>query len=290
MGALDGKVAIVSGAGQGLGRTHALTLAAEGASVVVNDVSGAQAVVDEITAAGGTAVANDASVSGWKAGKALIDQAVDTYGDLHVLVNNAGIIRDKMSFSMDEAEWDAVIDVHLKGHFCLSHHAGTWWREQSKAGTGTPRRIINTTSEAGMFGAAGQANYASAKAGIVSLTWVLARELSRYAVTANAIAPRARTQMTEKMTFLAAPQDGGFDRYDPAHVSQVVAWLATDGTAEINGQVFIVVGGDLYLVKPFAVASTVHRDQGWTIDELAAVQAKLMADQPAGPPNPGIAG
>ncbi|HEY2430602.1 MAG TPA: SDR family NAD(P)-dependent oxidoreductase [Acidimicrobiales bacterium] len=289
MGALDGKVAIVSGAGQGLGRAHALTLAEEGASVVVNDVSGAQGVVDEITAAGGKAVAHGASVSDWKAGKELIDQAVETFGDLHVLVNNAGILRDKMSFSMDEAEWDAVIDVHLKGHFCLSHHAGVWWREQAKTGAATPRRIINTTSEAGLFGSAGQANYASAKGGIVTLTWVLARELGKYGVTANVIAPRARTQMTESMSFFAAPEGGGFDRYDPFHVSKAVAWLATDGTSDINGQVFIVIGGDVHLVRPFDIANTIHRDGGWTVEQLASARGELFGDRPTGPPMTGVA-
>jgi NAD(P)-dependent dehydrogenase (short-subunit alcohol dehydrogenase family) len=289
MGALDGKVAIVSGAGQGLGRAHALTLAAEGASVVVNDVAGAQPVVDEITAAGGRAVANGASVSDWKATKELVDQAVDTYGDLHVLVNNAGILRDKMSFSMDEAEWDAVIDVHLKGHFCLSHHAAVLWREQAKGGTSIPRRIINTTSEAGLFGSAGQANYASAKGGIITLTWVLARELGKYGVTANVIAPRARTQMTDNMSFFAAPADGGFDRYDPFHVSKAVAWLATDSTADINGQVFIVIGGDVHLVQPFDIANTIHHDGGWTVEELIAARGELFGDRPTGPPMTGVA-
>mgnify|MGYP001473559927 CR=1 FL=1 len=289
MGALDGKVAIVSGAGQGLGRAHALTLAAEGASVVVNDVAGAQPVVDEITAAGGRAVASSASVSDWKATKELVDQAVDTYGDLHALVNNAGILRDKMSFSMDEAEWDAVIDVHLKGHFCLSHHAAVLWREQAKGGASTPRRIINTTSEAGLFGSAGQANYASAKGGIITLTWVLARELGKYGVTVNVIAPRARTQMTDNMSFFAPPADGGFDRYDPFHVSKAVAWLATDSTGDINGQVFIVIGGDVHLVRPFDIANTIHRDGGWTVEELIAARAELFGDRPTGPPMTGVA-
>jgi NAD(P)-dependent dehydrogenase (short-subunit alcohol dehydrogenase family) len=291
MGALDGKVAIVTGAGQGLGRAHALALAAEGAAVVVNDVvaDNAETVAKEITAAGGRAATNTASVSDWAAARALVDQAVDTFGDLHVLVNNAGILRDKMSFSMDEAEWDAVIDVHLKGHFCLAHHAAVLWRERAKSGTATPRRIINTSSEAGLFGSAGQANYASAKGGIVTLTWVLARELGKYGVTANVIAPRARTQMTESMSFFAAPTDGSFDRYDPAHVSKVVAWLATDQTAAINGQVFIVVGADVHLVRPFEIVNTVHRDGGWTVEALGAAQAELFGDRPTGPPMTGVA-
>ena len=234
MGELDGKVAIVTGAGQGLGKAHALTLAGEGAAVVVNDLSAdnAAAVVAEIKANGGRAAANSASVSDWKATEQLRDQAIEEFGDLHIVVNNAGIARDRMSFSMDEADFDAVVEVHLKGHFCLSRHAGVWWREQSKAGVTTPRRIVNTTSEAGLFGSAGQANYASAKSGVVGLTWVFARELERYGVTANAIAPRARTPMTEHMDLFKAPEDGTFDKYNPVHASHVVTWLASDRTAD----------------------------------------------------------
>jgi len=178
-GKLVGKVAIVTGGDQGLGRAHALTLAGLGAAVVVNDLgASADAVVEEITASGGQAAANHASVSDWKGSKELIDQAVDAFGDLHILVNNAGILRDKMSFNMDEDEWDLVVDVHLKGHFCPSRHAGAFWRERAKsAGSqAAGRRIINTSSEAGLFGNAGQANYAAAKAGIVALTTVFARE------------------------------------------------------------------------------------------------------------------
>jgi len=288
-GALDGKVAIVTGAGQGLGRAHALTLAGEGAAVVVNDVSegNATAVAAEILAAGGTAAANTDSVTDWEATRAMVDQAVRTFGDLHVVVNNAGFLRDRMSFSMEEADWDAVIDVHLKGHFCLSRHAGAWWREQAKGGEVTPRRIINTSSEAGLFGSASQANYASAKGGIITLTWVFARELGRYGVTANVIAPRARTQMTEKIPFFAAPDDG-FDKYDPGHVAKVVAWLATDSTSDVNGQVFIVIGGDVHHVKPFEIDRTIHADGGWTVAGLQAARTELLGEGPLEPPQTGI--
>jgi NAD(P)-dependent dehydrogenase (short-subunit alcohol dehydrogenase family) len=286
MGALEGKVAVVSGAGAGLGRTHALALAAEGAAVVVNDVSSdnAKAVADEITSAGGRAGVHVASVSDWNAAKGLVDQAVETFGDLHIVVNNAGILRDRMSFSMEEAEWDAVIDVHLKGHFALSRHAGAWWRAQAKDGASVPRRIINTSSEAGLFGSAGQANYASAKGGIVTLTWVFARELARYGVTANVIAPRARTAMTANIGFFAPPEGGGYDKYDPAHVSQVVAWLATDGTSDINGQVFVVVGGDLHLVRPFEIVNSITQDGGWTVAGLEAARGTLLAGHKTEPP------
>ena len=286
MGALEGKVAIVTGAGQGLGRAHAVTLAAEGAAVIVNDVSEANArtVADEISAAGGRAATNTGSVADWAASKALIDQAVEDFGDLHIVVNNAGITRDRMSFSMDEADFDAVVNVHLKGHFCLSRHAGVWWREQSKAGTTTPRRIVNTTSEAGLFGSAGQANYASAKSGIVGLTWVFARELERYGVTTNAIAPRARTPMTEHMDLFKAPADGSFDKYDPVNVSRVVTWLASDRTADINGQVFVVVGGDVYLVLPPQITNRVRSKEGWTVDSLEAARGELLGDHKPEPP------
>jgi len=288
VGVLDGKVAIVTGAGQGLGRAHAITLAREGAAVLVNDVDVARAgsVAAEIVAGGGQAAVNTGSVAQWDATKGVVDQAVETFGDLHIVVNNAGFLRDKMSFSMDEEEFDSVVAVHLKGHFCMCRHAGVWWRDQAKSGATSPRRIVNTTSEAGLFGSAGQANYAPAKAGIVSLTWVFARELGRYGVTANVIAPRARTQMTAGQSFIAAPTDGSFDRYDPFHVSQAVAWLASDGTSHITGQVFVVIGGDVHRLAPFQVAASIHSDDGWTVETLTAAQRQLVGDEPVEPPSP----
>jgi NAD(P)-dependent dehydrogenase (short-subunit alcohol dehydrogenase family) len=284
---LSGKVAIVTGAGQGLGRAHALTLAGAGASVVVNDVSdAADQVVAEIKASGGQAVANHSSVSDWETSASLIQQAVDAYGDLHILVNNAGILRDRMSFNMDEPAWDAVINVHLKGHFCPSRHAGAYWRDQAKAdpaGTPVGRRIINTTSEAGLFGSAGQANYAAAKGAIVSLTWVFAREYQRYGVTANVIAPRARTQMTESMPGFEAVE-GGFDRFDPDNVSRVVAWLATDDAADVSGQVFIVIGGDVHLVRGFEVVNAIHHDGPWPINDLIKAKDQLFGERSSNVP------
>jgi NAD(P)-dependent dehydrogenase (short-subunit alcohol dehydrogenase family) len=290
VGAVDGKVAIVTGAGAGLGRAHALLLASEGAKVVVNDIGdGASAVVDEITEAGGDAVAHVGSVSDWDASEALIRTAVDAFGDLDVLVNNAGFTRDRMSFNMEEADFDAVVDVHLKGHFCPSRHAGVYWREQSKAGATKPRRIVNTTSEAGIFGSTGQANYSSAKAGICALTWVFARELQRYGVGANAIAPRARTAMTESMEMFAAPEEG-FDRFDPANISPVVVWLASDATADVSGQVFIVIGGDVHLVKGFDVVSKVQAEGRWTPEGLAARAGDLFGERDRGLGTPGNSG
>jgi len=290
MAAVEGKVAVVTGAGAGLGRAHALLLASEGARVVVNDIGdGAHAVVEEITGAGGEAVAHVGSVSDWSASEALIRTAVDAFGDLDVLVNNAGFTRDKMSFNMDEAEWDAVVDVHLKGHFCPSRHAGVYWREQSKAGATKPRHIVNTTSEAGLFGSTGQANYSSAKAGIVSLTWVFARELERYGVRANAIAPRARTAMTQSMSMFDAPEEG-FDRFEPANVSPVVVWLASEAAADVTGQVFIVIGGDVHLVKGFEVVSSVRTEGRWSAGDLARRADDLFGGHGRGlPGNSGLA-
>src|SRR3984957_17809362 len=240
MGLLDGKVAVVTGAGRGIGREEALLLASEGAKVVVNDVGAglhgegggdthpAQEVVDLITASGGAASVNGDDVSSWAGAGRLVGQAVDTYGSLDILVNNAGILRDKMSFNMEESDWDDVIRVHLKGHFAPSQHAAVYWRNRAKEGEEVTGRIINTSSEAGLYGNAGQANYAAAKAGIAALTWVLARELGRYGVTANAIAPRARTRMTENLFGEMAKTDdeNAFDAWDPKNIANLVVFLA----------------------------------------------------------------
>src|SRR5580698_5544710 len=255
MGLLDGKVAIVTGAGRGIGREEALSLAGQGAKVIVNDYAGpltdtaagehpAQDTVDAIKASGGEAAVNGDDISSWEGGKNVVDQAIDTFGALDILVNNAGILRDKMSFNMDESDWDDVIRVHLKGHFAPSHFAAVYWRNKSKSGEPTSGRIINTSSEAGLFGNAGQANYAAAKGGIASMTWVLARELERYGVTVNAIAPRARTRMTENLGFFGASEEGGFDVWDPKNIAQLIGFLATDEAADVTGQVFVIFGGD----------------------------------------------
>jgi NAD(P)-dependent dehydrogenase (short-subunit alcohol dehydrogenase family) len=299
MGALDGKVAIVTGAGRGIGRGHARLLAAEGAKVVVNDLGGAvagdgsdltpaQETVNEIVAAGGEAVVNGDDVATWDGAERLVQQAVDTFGDLHVLVNNAGILRDKMSFNMDESDWDAVIRVHLKGHFAPSRFAAVYWRERAKAGEPTSGRIINTSSESGLFGNAGQTNYDAAKAGIASMTLALARELHRYGVTVNAIAPRARTRMTENIFRWDSGEDR-FDYYDPENVAPTVAWLASDDAADVTGRVFIVGGGDVFLVQNFTPTNQLQKDGRWTVAELAANKSKLFAGELMGVPvQPGM--
>src|SRR3977135_1202559 len=241
MGALDGRVAIITGAGRGLGREHALLFASEGAKVVVNDLGGdshgegadttpAQQTVADIVAAGGEAVVNGDDVADWDGAERLVRQAIDTFGDLHVLVNNAGILRDRVIINMTEAEWDSVITVHLKGHFAPTHHAAVYWREQTKAGKQVNASIVHTTSTSGLFANPGQANYDSAKSGIATLSQVCAKELTRYGVRSNAIAPGARTRLTEATPGLGdavkAPE-AGFDVWHPANVSPFVAYLAT---------------------------------------------------------------
>jgi NAD(P)-dependent dehydrogenase (short-subunit alcohol dehydrogenase family) len=296
MGLLDGKVAIVTGAGRGIGREEALLLAGEGATVVVNDVGAslageggdvhpAQEVVDTIVGAGGTAVVNGDDISTWAGAKNVVDQAVDTYGHLDVLVNNAGILRDKMSFNMEESDWDDVIRVHLKGHFAPSHFAAVYWRNRAKAGEQVSGRIVNTSSEAGLYGNAGQANYSAAKAGIASMTWVLARELGRYGVTVNAIAPRARTRMTENLFGeMAAKKDQAFDEWDPANIAKVIAFLASDEAADVNGQVFVVFGGNIWAMGGFHPVGEVHRDGPWTPAELVEAKGELFKGTDSGIP------
>ncbi len=295
MGLLDGKVAIVTGAGRGIGREEALLLAGEGATVIVNDVGAsvdggggdthpAQEVVQTITGSGGTAAVNGDDISSWQGAKAVVEQAVDTYGRLDILVNNAGILRDKMSFNMEESDWDDVIRVHLKGHFAPSHFAAVYWRNKAKGGEPTSGRIINTSSEAGLYGNAGQANYSAAKAGIASMTWVLARELARYGVTVNAIAPRARTRMTENLFGEMAAKKEGFDAWDPANIAKLVGFLATDEAADVNGQVFVVFGGDIWAMGGFHPVGEVHRDHAWTPKELVEAKGELFKGIDSGIP------
>lgn len=297
---LDGKVAIVTGAGRGIGRAHALELARHGARVVVNDLGAArggsatgqrpaQDVVDEIEAAGGEAAANDDDIATWQGAENLVKQAIGAFGRLDILVNNAGILRDRMSFNLEETDWDAVIAVHLKGHFAPSHFAARYWRERSKAGDAVAGRIINTASESGLFGNPGQANYAAAKAGIAALTLVLARELQRTNVTVNAIAPRARTRMTEELMAGFAPEEGGWDPVAPENVSPLVAWLASDAAPHVSGQLFIVWGGEIALVEPWHIVASVDTGgRRWEVDELTGAVAELFAGRDPGVPPSGV--
>lgn len=293
MGALDGRVAIITGAGRGVGREHALLFAAEGACVVVNDLGGApdgsgsdvtpaQEVVNEIKAAGGKAVANGDDVTGAEGAQHLVDQAISEFGALHVLVNNAGILRDRTIINMTDAEWDDVIKVHLRGHFLPLRAAARYWREQSKAGNDLKPAIINTTSTSGLFNNPGQSNYGAAKTGIASLTIIAQQELERYGVRANAIAPAARTRLTMATPGAAdgmmKKPDGGFDAMAPENISPFVAYLAT-GDCPVKGRVFFVMGGGVHLFQPFAIVDAISKDGKWTVEELAK-EAAHFADVP----------
>lgn len=289
MGICDGRVVIVTGAGGGLGREHALAFAAEGAAVIVNDLGvsnhgeggsagPAQKVVDEIEAKGGRASANTDSVSDFKAGKRMVEQALDTFGRLDVVVNNAGFLRDRMFVGTSEEEWDAVINVHLKGHFCVTRHAAEHWRNQSKAGQPVDARIINTSSGAGLQGSIGQATYSAAKGGIASLTLVQAAELGRYGVTANAIAPAARTRMTEAIfTDMKPPEDGSFDEAHPGNVSPLVVWLGSPESRAVTGRVFEVKGGLIGVCDGWRDGPTYDKKARWAPDEIGAKVLELVA-------------
>jgi NAD(P)-dependent dehydrogenase (short-subunit alcohol dehydrogenase family) len=284
MGALDGRVAIITGAGRGIGREHALLFAAEGASVLVNDLGGAndgsgsdggpaQQVVDEILAAGGKAVANTDNVADWAGAARLVEQAVGEFGRLDVLVNNAGILRDAFIANIEEAQWDAVIAVHLKGHLAPLHHAAAYWKLRSKAGQAVRGSVINTASASGTFlPNPGQVNYGAAKAGIAALTLVAAQELERYGVRANAIAPVARTRLTLATPGLgamfAAPVDEGeFDAFSPANISPLVAYLASE-RCTLTGRLFAVQGGSIGLLEGWHSVRTTDTDKPWTIAEI----------------------
>jgi NAD(P)-dependent dehydrogenase (short-subunit alcohol dehydrogenase family) len=297
MGLFDGKVAIVTGAGRGIGREEAMLLASEGASVIVNDLGGArtgegkdagpaQEVVDEITAAGGKAEANTDDISSWSGAENLINQAVKSFGTLDVLVNNAGILRDKMSFNMTEEEWDAVIKVHLKGHFAPSRFAGAYWRQKSKdSGDPVNAKIVNTSSESGLYGNAGQANYAAAKAGIASLTIVLARELERFGVRVNAIAPVALTRMTEDlMGGRMGDDEAAKAALAPSNVAAAVGWLASDLSEGVNGQVVKIQGGIAQIVQGWRPLTQVKSDKPWTIESINEQRDGLFAKSEPGIP------
>lgn len=293
MGICDGRVVIVTGAGGGLGREHALAFAAEGAKVIVNDLGvsnhgeggskgPAEQVVQEIVDAGGEAAANTDSVSDFAATRRMVEQAVDTFGRLDVVVNNAGFVRDRMFFSTSEEEWDAIIDVHLKGHFCLSKHAAEYWRGLSKAGSAVDARIVNTSSGAGLQGSVGQASYSAAKGGIATLTLVQAAELGRYGVTANAIAPSARTRMTEAIfDDLQAPDGDAFDAGHPGNVSPLVVWLGSPESREVTGRIFEVKGGLVGVSDGWRDGPTYDKGARWAPDEIGAKVMELVGQAPA---------
>jgi NAD(P)-dependent dehydrogenase (short-subunit alcohol dehydrogenase family) len=288
MGSLDGRVAIITGAGRGIGREHALFFAAEGAKVVVNDLGGAndgtgvditpaQQVVEEIKAMGGEAVVNGDNVADWQGAQRMINQAVETFGDLDILVNNAGILRDRVLVNMTEEEWDAVIAVHLKGHFAPSRWAAAYWREQFKAGVTKPRNIVHTSSTSGLFSNPGQSNYGAAKTGIATFSQIIAKELSRYNVKSNTIAPGARTRLTlatPGLEDVMKPKVGVFDPWDPANISPLVAYLASAECA-FTGGTFLVQGGSVTMVESWTRGAHVERDSKWTVGELADALAPL---------------
>jgi len=285
MGHLDGRVIVVTGAGRGVGREHALRFAEEGASVVVNDLGGeqdgsggeigpAQQVVDEITDMGGKAVANGDSVATWDGSKAIIDCAIETFGDLHGLVNNAGILRDRMLVSMSEEDFDSVINVHLKGTWLMMKHASAHWREKAKAGEEVKASIVNTSSTSGLHSNIGQGNYGPAKSAIATLSIIGARELGRYGVRVNAFAPSARTRMTLSTPGLgeriAEPEDGSFDQWDPANISPLIAWLLTEN-CEATAQVYWVGGNEIARYLEWSRADVAKTDGRWEIDDIEEV-------------------
>ncbi|HET7532635.1 MAG TPA: SDR family oxidoreductase [Nocardioidaceae bacterium] len=292
----EGRVVIVTGAGRGLGREHALELARQGAKVVVNDLGAAadgvgassgpaDEVVTLIEQMGGAAVANGDDVADFEGARRMVQQAIETFGGLDVLVNNAGFLRDRMLVNTSEEEWDAVVRVHLKGHFAPLRHAGAYWRAEAKEGRTRAARVINTSSGAGLQGSVGQATYSAAKAGIAGLTLVAAHELARYGVTVNALAPAARTRMTEAAfaETMAAP-DSGFDAMHPANVAPVVAWLASEDSADVTGRVIEVEGGKICVEDGWRHGPTVDIGRRWDSAEVGSALRDLLAK--AEPPEP----
>ena len=284
-GILEGRVAIITGAGGGLGAAHARVFAAEGCAVVVNDINteAAESVVADITAAGGKAAVNSSDITNYDDSLNAIKQALDSFGGLDIVLNNAGINRDRMFASMTEQEWDAIMSVHLKGHFCISSHAVHYWRGLSKEGQSVDARIINTTSGAGLQGSIGQSNYAAAKAGIAALTLNQAAELGRYNITANAIAPSARTAMTtavpEMAERMAKPEDGSFDHFAPENVSNVLAWLASPAASHVTGRVFEAEGGRICICDGWRTTEGVDRGAAWAPAEIGEAMEQLLASE-----------
>ncbi|WP_281783796.1 SDR family oxidoreductase [Sinimarinibacterium flocculans] len=285
MSICNNRSIIVTGAGAGLGRAYAMALAAEGAGVVVNDIKAdaAAAVVDEIRKAGGQAVASSDDITSMDGAARIVQAGVSAFGDVHGVVNNAGIVRDRMFASLSEEDWDLVIKVHLKGHFCIASHLVHRWRDQSKAGQKVDARIINTSSGAGLQGSVGQSNYAAAKGGIATLTLVQAAELRRYGVTANALAPAARTGMTEPVfgAMMKKPEDGGFDHYAPENVAPLVVWLCSPLSVHVTGRVFEVEGGKLSVADGWRTGQVRDKGARWNPAELTDVVDALIGETPA---------
>jgi NAD(P)-dependent dehydrogenase (short-subunit alcohol dehydrogenase family) len=293
---LDGRVAIITGAGRGIGREEALLMAKHGAKVVVNDLgahfdgtgtdtSPAQQVVNEIKAAGGEAVANGDSVTDFKAAKRIVQCALDTFGKLNIVINNAGILRDRMIFNMNEEDWDAVIAVHLKGTFNMSRHACEYWREEHKKGNDLQGRIINTSSDSGLLGNVGQANYGAAKAAVALMAITMDREMAKYGVTCNSIAPLARTRLTTDATpstagMMSAPGEGEFDAFNPRNVAPLVTWLASPDAKDVHGEVFRVGGGTVWLLQSWKTVGKVQQKATW---EPGPLGDKLKAALSQGP-------
>ena len=289
MGLLDEKVAIVTGAGRGIGREHALALANEGAKVLVNDLGGstagegsdqapAQQVADEITSAGGEAGANYDNVADFQGAENMVKQAVEQFDKLDILVNNAGILRDRMLVNLTEEEWDAVINVHLKGHYAPTRHAAAYWRAQSKEGNPVAGRVINTASPSGVFGNVGQTNYGAAKAGIAAFTVIAAQELARYGVTVNCLAPNARTRMTGDIFAGIPAPDGDYDPLSPDNISPIVVALASDDAASITGQVFFVYGPAINVLKPWDSGTLIKQEGKWDPTDLVGKLKESFPD------------
>lgn len=291
---LEGRVAIITGAGRGLGREHALLFARLGAAVVVNDRGAgndgsgsdrtpAEEVVAEIKALGGDALANDDDVSDWQGAQHLVQSAIDAFGDLDILVNNAGILRDRLLVNMTEEEWDSVISVHLKGHMAPTRWAAAYWREQHKAGRTKRRHLVHTSSTSGLFANPGQANYGAAKSGIATLSQIAAKELERYGVVSNTVAPAARTRLTLATPGLESliappPDDDAFDQWDPANVSPLVAYLASEA-CRFNGETFYVQGGTVTRFQSWAFGDTVEQAGRWDVEALAEALEHLDIDE-----------
>lgn len=284
MAICNGRTVIITGAGGGLGRAYALAFAAEGANVVINDIraDAAQDVAGEIRANGGQAIANSDDITTLDSAQRIVDAALAAFGEVHVLVNNAGVLRDRMFISLAEDDWDLVMRVHLKGHYCLANILGRRWRDQAKAGTPVAGRIINTSSGAGLQGSIGQSNYSAAKGGIAALTLVQAAELARYGITANALAPAARTAMTESAMpdVVKRPEDGSFDAWAPENVAPLVVWLGSEQSGHVSGQVFESQGGRISLGDGWRTGVT--RDKGalWQVEEIGEAVAAILGEAP----------